>query len=424
MTTSALGDAAPLAPRELRFALRLSVVEGMLATVFTTLTLSPFLTGYALLLGASPQYVGLLEALLALVRVSQLGAIYLIGWAGRRRPLACWLLGLGRYLWVALGLLAFLPWPGDARLALFLVALTLAAGLIELGLNVWSDWMVDLVPESHRGRYFGLRNTAMATLGMGVLWLGGGYLDLQRAAGQEALGFGALFAVAGGAALLAQLALTAQPEPRRRFLPPEQGLLARPFAAPGPYRRFLAFAALWFLCATLSGPFYTVYALNELRFSYGFIATYSNAATAIALLTQPLWGRLIDRAGPVYVLRLCIAGVVLLPALWLGMTPTLTWPIWLDMIATGLFWPGVNLGLAMALFRVAPADHRAVYLGAFAALTGAMVALAAALGSGVLALFARLVGPETGWNAYQVLFLLTSTGRLCAWLVLMRLRLG
>uniref|UniRef100_A0A831UMU3 MFS transporter n=1 Tax=Thermus islandicus TaxID=540988 RepID=A0A831UMU3_9DEIN len=130
------------------------------------------LTGYALVLGASP---GALAVLGGLPFLAQLLAPLALFLRGSRKALAARLNLLARALFLPAVLVPFLPE------ALRVPGLLLFAGLSQLlaapvGV-LWLSWMADLVPEEKRGRYFGLRNALLGVVGTLGNLLGGAVAD-------------------------------------------------------------------------------------------------------------------------------------------------------------------------------------------------------------------------------------------------------
>lgn len=133
----------------------------------------------------------------------------------------------------------------------------------------------------------------------------------------------------------------------------------------------------------------------------------------MSLVFGPLVGRLQDQYGYRAVVVACIIGTVPLPWGWILSTPTNILPLWLTAIFSGVFWPGLNQGLANVLMERAPASCRGAAMAAYSACTGLGTLVAGLLG-GILA--AALVnaqfapGPLT-IVGFGFLFVLTSLGR-------------
>jgi MFS family permease len=414
---------APVAASAVQRGLRLSIAEGALSNIHVSVTTGAFLTGFALLLGASDFELGVIGALPFVGQLFQFVGAYLEERLGERRRLVVLTAGMGRVLWALFAALPFLGGLGGARLPIFLIVLALSQALIGIAGNAWTSWMSDLVPPRQRGRYFGARNTITSITAMGSTWLAGRALDYYRGANNEALGYALIFGMAVISAMAGVIVLSRQPEPpmprRQRVRPVEL------FSAPLRHSRFRALiltATGWSIATGVASPFFNAYGIQDLKLSFATMALFGVATSAVALITQPYIGRLQDRYGDRRVLIASVVGVVLLPWGWILSTPTFLLPLWMTSIFSGVFWPGITQGLLNLVMDRAPADGRGAYVAAFGAVTGIGTFVASLLG-GVIAsgLGAAMVsiGPLT-LNHYAILFALSSLGRATMALVFAR----
>lgn len=405
---------APLSPSAVQRGLRLSIVEGSLSNVHITVTGGAFLTGFALLLGASDFELGLLAALPFVGQLFQFVGAYLEERLGERRRLCALTAGISRLLWAVMATLPFLVVLGPARLPLFLFILTIAQALIGIAGNAWTSWMSDLVPPRQRGRYFGARNTITSITAMAGAWLAGRALDYYRGAGAEPVGYALIFGVASVCALAGAMVLWRQPEPPlRRVGRIKVGEL---FSAPLRHRRFRAFSltsAAWALAIGISAPFFNAYGIQNLKLSFATLAIFTIVTSAVALATQPLVGRLQDRYGDKVVLVGSTIGVVLLPWGWVLATPDFLLPLWVNAIGSGIFWPGITQGMMNLLMDRAPPEGRGAYVAAYGAITGLGTFTASLLGGAIAATLAGTVLylGSIPLNHYAILFAASSVGR-------------
>ncbi|NTU79353.1 MAG: MFS transporter [Chloroflexales bacterium] len=408
----------PLSPAEVRRALRVSIVEGAVATVHISITGaiggSVFLTGFAMLLGASSFQLGLLGALPFIGQLSGFLGAYLEERVGNRRGLVLYAALAGRLVWALLLALPFLSFLGGAQLAVFFLGLGCSYALNGVAGNAWLSWMSDLVPPRERGSYFGVRNTVAAIAAMAVTYLAGYTLDVMRGRGAETLGYALIFGVAllsafGAAALIAR-----QGEPPLR--PKERVSLPEMLSAPlsdRPFRAFVAANVGWAFVTGIATPFFNAYGLTTLQLSFATLGLTAVVTSAVSLVFAPLVGRLQDKLGYRKVLVACVIGTVVLPWGWVLSTPENIVPLWLTAIFSGVFWPGLNQGLANVMMDRAPADHRGAAIAAFGAITG-IGTLVAGLVGGVIATVAAgaqlALGPVM-LTGLALIFVLTSLGR-------------
>jgi len=145
-------------PGRIRRGMRLSVLEGAFSTAFIVLTGGAFLTGYALMLGANDFEIGLLVAIPYMAQFFQIFGAYVIELTAARKTVAVITLTTGRFFYIFLAFLPFTFFLGGTKVALLLFVIAAASALVMAGVNAWTSWMGDFIPEQFRGRYFGTRN--------------------------------------------------------------------------------------------------------------------------------------------------------------------------------------------------------------------------------------------------------------------------
>lgn len=409
---------APLAPSEVRRALRISMIEGAVATINISITGaiggSVFLTGFAMLLGASSFQLGLLGALPFIGQLTGFLGAYLEERVGNRRALVLYGALGGRLIWALLLALPFMSFLGGGQLAVFFLGLACSYALNGIAGNAWLSWMSDLVPPRERGSYFGLRNTVAAIAAMATTFLAGAALDQLRGQGHEALGYALIFGVALVAACGAAALVARQGEPP---LQPRASVSVRAMLdAPlhdRPFRTFVLANVGWAFATGVATPFFNAYGLTTLQLSFATLGLQTVVTSAVSLIFGPLVGRLQDKLGYRQVLVACTVGTVALPWGWVLSTPENIVPLWLTAIFSGVFWPGLNQGLANVMMDRAPADHRGAAIAAFSAIAGLGTLLAGLTGGLLATAFAGVeltLGPLT-IAGLAFLFVLTSLGR-------------
>jgi MFS family permease len=385
------------------------VWEGALSNVFVLLTGGAFVTGLALMLGASDFEIGLLAALPFLAQAAQPLSVLLPGVVGHRKRLALIGLTVGRQVWWLVVPLLFVQasWPLTALLAV----VTVSALSTMLVTPVWLAWISDIVPAEIRGRFFGSRSAriAVTTLVFGIL--GSLLLDWSRGQGHVAAGFAAIIVLAAVAAGLASVVLSGVSD--RPSVPPTPRLYQGGWLRPVrdfEYRRILRVFVVWNFAVGLSAPFFAPHMLVNLKMSFLLIGLYSGATSILAVASNRPWGKLIDRFGSRNVLTLCGAGIGLIPLIWLVPRAGYLGILVFEAIYSGLLWAGFNLAAFTLPIDKSPRDDRAYYLAWFAAVTGLAFFAASILG-GLLAeslsSFLWTVGGQSFVN-YHVVFVVSA----------------
>lgn len=414
-------------------ALRIANWEAVFSTIHVTLTAGAFQTGFALALGASNFWIGVIGSIPTFAALVQLASSVLVERLGKRKGLTAYFTIASRMLWVPILLLPFAV-PAPARLPAFLALFILASILAQVPVPAFTSWLSDLVPPDHRGRYFARRNMLAGLTVMVVSMPCAWFLDLatKRHLFADRVGFAVLFAMAAVAAAFAFIAVMRQPEPPMQVTAEGQagGLAAsialyRRAIADRQFRGVLAFSAVFAVAQFLAAPFYMVFAIKELHLDYMWLQAFAAIASLAGLLSMPVWGYLSDKFGNRALLGISIVGVALTPLPWVlcsPSTPTLNLVLLVvNHIAGGLFWSGVGLTQFNILIASTPTESRSIYIGAMSAVTGLLGGLAPILGGVVVTAFGT--DGLYGVGGYRAAFILNSLVRFGALACLRLIRL-
>jgi MFS family permease len=338
-----------------------------------------YFSAYALFLKASTAQVSFLAAAPSLFgSFAQLTSAWLARRTGMRRRIilggvlgqtACWLL------------ITWLPYFFPAHAAALLIASVMLYYICgSLAAPLWNSLMGDLVPEQKRGRFFAHRTGRMSLTSFIALVAAGGVLHFADLHAQTRLGFLLIFSVAIVARLYSWTQL------RRMADPPSVVDAMEPMFTRDVWRRlresqfarFSVFFGLMSFSVALAGPFFTVYMLRDLHFSY----LQFTATTAVSVLTQfltlSMWGRLSDVVGNRLILALTGFALPLLPLLWLFSTNF--WYILVIQMVGGLSWAGFSLSGGNFVYDTVPPGKRARYGAMHSVLSSSGVFAGALLG--------------------------------------------
>lgn len=337
-----------------------------------------YFTAYALLLKAGAQQIGFLSAVPTLIGALMQLLAAAVGHAGvRRKPVIVGGIVLQALMWLPI---VWLPYLFPAHgVTLFLVAVTVYYAGANLASPAWMSLLGDLVPDGERGRYFGGRSR-LSTLA-NFLALTGSGLALQFFKQYDAarLGFGVVFTVAMFARLYSGLQVVhmidpahGRPAPMPTFRHLLHGLRGSNFL------RFSLFMAVMNFSAAIAGPFFAVYMLRDLHFSYLQFTASTASVVAVQFFTLSMWGRLGDVFGNRVILAVTGFITPVLPVLWL-ISGSFVWVLMIQLLG-GLTWSGFNLSAGNFVYDNVPSYKRATY-GAFHSVLGAVATfLGAALG--------------------------------------------
>ncbi len=319
-----------------------------------------YLQAFAVFLKASTAQITLLSALPSLLgSVAQLASAWFAGYAVRRKTLIFAGVLLQMAAWLPIIALTLLPVETSVTLLIAAVVLYYIGG--QFAAPPWSSLISDLVPERRRGRFFGRRTQLMSIMTFASLSAAGLALEYFEQRALAHWGFAAIFTVALTARLYSLSQLMRMHEPLVRLapftLPRLGGLLERMRGS--DFTRFALFVGFMNLAVAIASPFFTLYMLRDLKFSY----LEFTAASAFYVLMQfaalKLWGRLSDVFGNLRVVQITSVVFPFLPVLWV-LFPHF-WAILVIQLIGGIAWAGFGLAAGNFLYDVVPPEKRAAY---------------------------------------------------------------
>ena len=243
---------------------------------------------------------------------------------------------------------------------LFLLLLTiLYHGANGAVVPIWNSLIGDLVPARIRGRFFGLRNRLTGMSTFFSLLTAGGTLYLFQKMGKLEIGFLVIFLLAFFARLNSARWLAKYEDPMFQ-LSPEHIFTFRQFLRRSPhsnFAKFVFFVGVINFGVAFSGPYFSLYMLRDLGFSYLEFTLVTGVSTITQFLTFRYWGGLSDRFGTKKILNVCGWGVSVVPMLWL-FSPRIFYLVIIQVYG-GLVWSGFSLSAMNFLFDAVTPPKRA-----------------------------------------------------------------
>lgn len=406
----------PQTDRSLRHSVRDGMAYAVMAGGGET-----YFSAFALFLRATAPQVALLSTLPALLgSLAQLLSAWLGRRLGKRRPLVLLGASVQALAWLPLLTLPF--WLSGTAVPFLLVFITVYFAGANLAAPQWTSIMGDLVPERRRGRFFARRTRLTAITTFAALLTAGALLHVLDIRGSTVGGFVLVFAVAFCARLVSIYHLA------RMHEPPSQ-----PAPAGAPDRDWLNpvrdSGALWFSLyfmlmqgsVAIAGPFFAVYMLRDLHFSYLQFTAVTGTAVLVQFLTLSTWGRISDVFGNRLILRVTSMLVPILPLLWI-MSENFWYLLALQSVS-GLAWAGLSLSAGNLLFDLVPSRQRATYAAFHNVATALGVFVGGMFGAGLVLILPPLtpwLGGATVASSLLSVFVVSSALRALIAIVLVR----
>ena len=377
----------------LRLTLRRSQQEAV-ASATMTATSDNFLNAFAIYLQASALQMSWLTAIPQLFgAVSQL----ISAWLGnhvRRKPLVVGAAVVQALVVAGMAALAVSRGLFDNIYWLIAVLITLAVGYF-ICLNLiqphWRAWMGGVVPQRRRGVFFA-RRTRLTMVSSLLVFLVGGVLLNQSAEHNKAwIGFAVLFCIAAAGRFASSYLLGRMHDPSDHVEGNDQDLLdtwhnIRAALRDPVFRDYSFFVAAMQGAVAISAPFFAVYMLRDLHFTYLQYSLNSIASVATQFALLAFWGRFADRFGNRMVMVVASSIIPVVPLLWL-IADNFYYLLTVQIIS-GFAWSGFTLSTANYLYDIRPHHTNFAFYAAIQSATSAVCVCCGALFGGFVAFHA------------------------------------
>ncbi len=370
---------------------KVSIAEGSAYSVMDGFGLRN-ITSYAVALNSSNFVIGMLNSVPSLIgNIAQIFSNKLLEKYPRKKIVQVSVF-LQALMWL------FLIIPGVLYLlslekisgGLLVLVYTLLISFGATGGPAWSSWMKDLIDDKS-GTYFAKRGKIISFIALVSMLVGGFVLDYFKQT-NVFVGFFILFFFSFVARSISGLTFAKQYEPKLKLDKDKKYYFS--FAdfvrkiTKNNFGRFVIFVAGITFATQLSSPFFAVFMLKELHFSYSVFFMISLASVLSGILSMNSWGKVVDRYGDVKILRVSGVFIFLIPLMWVLpiFLPTgLVIPfLFFAEFFSGFVWAGFNLAAGNFIYTVVTRERVALCSSYFNMINGLGVFLGAALG-GVLA---------------------------------------
>ena len=381
-----------------------------------------YLGALGVFLGGTPLQVGALATLPPLLgAITQSIGMRLSETAKSRRGLLVWFMRLQATLLLPIACIALLGLQGSSALVALIgivVAYHMTIGLIN---PLWGSLVGDLLPPLSRGEFFGVRNKWMAIVTFASVVIAGQTVHLFSKFGLAALGFALIFSIAA-VARLASARSFAEVDDVGMHVPHESKFSFWDFvrrARRSNFVKFVFFVSSMNFATAVSGPYFAMYMLQDLKFSYSDYTIVIAVAVLAQFVVLRSWGAMSDQFGNRRILKVCGACVAVNPWMWL--LSSNYWFVICVQLYSGIFWSGFTLAAANFVFDAVTPPKRARCIAYQSIINGVLVFLGSAIGGALVteAPLERLghVGLWSTPSKFCVLFL--ASGLLRALVMLM-----
>ena len=360
--------------------LRYSIYDGAAFAAMDGMTAS-FMTPFAVALNASVNLIAALTYVPQLVGAFiQLFAAKLLEVLKDRRKILVISSFIHAILWIPLLLI---PYVTQHQKYLLIIYVSLQTMFIQLMQPIGNSLLGDIVPIYERGRFFGLRNRVVGATSF-IAALAAGFILNYSSPKHPFLGFTILFIIAFFARLLSGIFKAMMHNPMPDLEHAEKFSLIDFVKRMNKtnYGHFVIYVALFKFATYIASPFFAVYMLKNLKFSY-LQFTFIIAAELIAsFIAMGIWGNYIDKLGTKFVLYISGMLTPLIPFLWLFST-NFHYLIVVE-IFSGIAWAGFNLSTSNFIFDAVKPENRVRCISYYKFFEGIAIVIGAALGGALI----------------------------------------
>ncbi len=348
--------------KERERSLKFSLLDGIFASINAGFTQS-YITPFALLLKATNFQIGILNSLPQFISsFFQIPSADIVERLKSRVKIIANSVYFQGLFWLLISLLAFLNNSQFAFLV-FLILLISHNSFSAFATPIWQSLMSDTVEKDKYGRYFAYRGKVLGFITLIANFAAGFILFLLSQ--NKILGFFIIFLIAGISRIISGYFISLMTDFPIKIVP-EKRFSYYSFIKRLPESNFVKFTlyvSLMNFATYIAAPFFAVYMLKDLKFSYATYTLVNTASTLASLLSLSFWGSYADRYGNARILKVSGILIPLIPLLWLVSKN----PIYIILINgfAGYAWAGFNLCALNFIFDAASPEVRTRCLGYF-----------------------------------------------------------
>lgn len=339
---------------------------------------------YALHLGASAPQIGLLSTIPTFLgSLSQLVGARLLRKTERKKLVLISVLAQTISI-IPLFAIPFLT-KSSTLLILFFGIYYLAS---NLGGPAWNSWIGEVIPAEERSSYFAARNK-YTTIALFATVLAAG-LILQATKTKGTIGFAILFSIAFIGRLISHYHLKRQYEPPMQQ--PNIQIPLRTFLKKlhkEPFGNFVIFRSAMSLAIMIAAPFFAVYMLRELGFSYIHYMAVILMPMLAKIISAKVWANYAQTFGNRTLMQTTTVIITIIPLGWflagtiLGDTPHVFTAILIVEALSGMGWAGFELTTFNYMLETTTPAIRATFFAYFNLLFGTAILIGGLSGVGL-----------------------------------------
>ncbi len=373
-----------------------------------------FLVPFALIMQASSFSIGVLSTLPQLLgAATQLYSVKILHRLSSRKKFIVRMMAVQSLTWLPLFFIPLL-FPETGVLAL-IVSFSIYYMIGGLFTPAWNNWVVSVVPEHARGKFYGRKNQTAGRFGFLAATLGGYMLSVMSDVNIW-LAYGILFLIAFIAKAVSTVFISKMHEEESiKKMPSYPSISVKNFLMhidDNSFGRYVLYMCSMSFAVNIAAPFFTPYMLRSiadggLGFSYLQFTILTAVSISASFLVFRHFGKIADRFGNKKVLVLTGFLIPFCPLLWL-FSSNFYYLLGVEVFA-GIVWAGFNLTTANYVFDLVGSQYRLIYAAYYNAFTTFAVFAGAVAGGGMF-----IISNWMGIHEILFLFMMSFVLRMAA----------
>ena len=320
------------------------------------------ITPYALALGSSSFHIGLLSAVSGLCGpLAQLYGSKLMTQKSRK-TIVLQFVFLQALIWLPIAALGYIFYNNILTEFIPYILIGLYFLLILFGsitAPAWFSWLGDLIPPEKRGKYFAKRNTIGGTVGIIAALSGAFLLDFMKTKGLVLTGFAVLFSLTFLFRIISLFIFKKEYSPHVKIKKSDNVSFKQFSKEHSDYKRYIIYRTLFHFAQMIVAPFFAVYMLQDLGFSYTTFMIVGLSSSFFYLLSTKATGRISDRYGNIGMIKFAMTLFSVTPLFWLFLKN----PIHLILTSSllnGIANAGLIIGATNLAYDALPQKQRGI----------------------------------------------------------------
>jgi MFS family permease len=373
-----------LTREEIRDTKKYSIADGSASNVMYGFG-EQYVTAFALQLGATSSEIGILASVPSFIgSIFQVVGAKLTEHYQNRKKVVLFFVLMQALMILPLFLVPFLT----KSILLLTVIFSLYFIFTNISAPGWNSWIGAVIPDKERAEYFSKRNKTTITFLLISVLTAGIILNYFTKVNIW-IGFGILFAISFLGRLASWYFLF------RQFEPPyitkkEEAFSFKDFLKKLPetnFGNFVMFRSLMALSVMIASPFFAVYMLKDLQFSYFQYTIIVLAPMLIKVLTITYWGKYSRKLGTRNIMIVSAFLIAVIPLAWFLAGyfffghKIIFFLIMLAETISGFAWAGFDLSTFNYILETVSPGKRARCIAYFNILFGTAVLIGGLFGS-------------------------------------------